>query len=252
MNPFGKTGIRGFNTGGQMYSSERYSRQIMLAEIGEEGQRLLGQTSVLVVGAGGLGSPILSYLAAAGIGSIGIIDNDVVSISNLQRQVLYTVEDLGKSKAQIAQQRLHALNPDIELSAFSERLTQQNATTLFKHYQIIVDACDNYETRRIIDEETHRLHQPFVHGSICGFIGQASVFNYKKGKRYVDLFTDTESADDISPVAVIGPIAGIIGSIEALQVIKIALSLPDTLDGKLLQFDLLKNDFQLFSISQET
>ena len=161
--------------------ASRYNRQILLDEIGETGQLLLKQARVLIVGVGGLGSPIALYLAGAGVGTIGLIDDDTVSETNLQRQVLYSEPEIGLSKAEQAKLRLQALNSDIRVEAWNERLTPQNAECLIANYDIVVDGCDNFRTRYLINDTCVRLDKVYVYGAIREFDGQVSVFNYQGG-----------------------------------------------------------------------
>lgn len=232
-----------------MHFSERYSRQTLLKEIGETGQEKISQAKVLVVGAGGLGSPILLYLAGAGVGTIGIADNDLVSESNLQRQILYDTTTLNQPKVHIAQIKLQALNPDCRIIPIAERLTAKNAPELVSDYDLVVDATDNLLSRYVIDDSCKAQGKPFVYGSICEFQGQVSVFHYRGGPSYRDLYPYHENIPDfIQPLGVIGAIPGIIGSIQAAETIKIILNHPNTLSGKLLVVDLLKGEFRTLKI----
>ncbi len=222
---------------------ERYVRHINLKEIGENGQHKLKNSSVLIVGAGGLGSPISLYLTAAGIGRIGLIDPDIVSLSNLQRQVLYRESDIGKSKVEIAKERLLELNSDTVIETYAERLNPSNATDIISKYDIVVDGCDNFETRYCIDEYSSKLNKPYVYGSIGEFKGQVSVFNYREGRRYSDLFpgddnSRSSSANNVLP-GVMGVVPGVIGTMQAAEVIKIITGAGDLLINKLLMIDLL-------------
>lgn len=214
---------------------ERYNRHIILSEIGIEGQKKINEAKVLVIGAGGLGSPTLLYLAASGVGTIGIVDDDVVSTSNLQRQVLYTVNEIGLLKAERAKERLLANNPSLNIPIFKTRFTKNNAIEIASEFDIIVDCTDNYESRYIIDETALSLNIPMIYGSISKFTGQVSVFNYKGGKSYRELFSEQPKVDNNDPTAlgVLGVLPGIIGSIQANEVIKVILEatgvLKDTL-----------------------
>lgn len=230
------------------YDSERYQRQIMLPEIGEAGQSLLSQSSVLVVGAGGLGSPLLYYLAAAGVGHIGIVDSDVVSLSNLQRQILYTEQDLGKSKALCASERLHAINREVQLTPFDRRLTEDNAAAILIDYKVIVDVTDNYPTRYLLDRLCREQEKPLVHGAIQGFVGQVSVFNLPDTGSYQDLYPEPTDPESVAPPAVVGAVAGVVGSIEAAQVLQLCLGRRPSLAGRLLTIDLLTADFQTYDL----
>ena len=221
---------------------ERYNRHILLSEIGQDGQDKLNQAKVLVIGAGGLGCPILQYLAAAGIGMIGIVDFDVVSLSNLQRQVLFGTSSLGENKAIAAKQRLEDLNDSIIIKAYPEKLTHQNAIELFSEYDIIVDGTDNFETRYLINDASIITKKPLVFGGIYKFEGQVSVFNYNEGPSYRCLFPKPLKAGSVpncSEVGVLGVLPGIIGSMQANEVLKIILGLGQNLSGKLLCYNAL-------------
>ena len=167
----------------------RYDRQIILPEIGEEGQKKLQEAKVLIVGVGGLGSPIALYLAGAGVGCLGLVDDDLVSITNLQRQVLYSEKELGKPKAICAAERLSALNSEIRIHPYSTRLTKENAYHIIQEYDIVVDGCDNFATRYLINDICIEQKKPYVYGAICGFEGQVSVFNNGKKKKNYRLNT---------------------------------------------------------------
>lgn len=221
----------------------RYDRQIKLPEIGVEGQKKLGQAAVLCIGAGGLGSPALLYLVAAGIGKIGIIDGDHVDMSNLQRQVLFTMDDIGRSKAKSAAQRLRALNPDIKIEAYAENLTDINAEKLFELYDVILDGTDNFETKYLINDAAVKFNKPWVYGAIQGFLGQVSVFNFEAGPCYRCLFPDkpTERILNCAEAGVIGAVAGMVGVTQALQVVQILVGHKsfNTLSGRLWSIGML-------------
>lgn len=222
----------------QLTSKElrRYRRQIMIPEIGEAGQLKLKNARVLVVGAGGLGSPALQYLAAAGIGTLGIIDDDVVDESNLHRQVLYGSGDLGKLKAIIARQRLRHSNDLVKYDLLNIRLTSSNALDIIKNYDLVVDAVDNFPARYLINDTCVMLGKPMVHGAIYKFEGQVSVFNYQGGPTYRCLYPeapDETEAPKSSEVGVIGVLPGIIGSLQANEAIKIILGSGLVLSGKM-------------------
>lgn len=230
---------------------ERYSRQIMLPEIGESGQAKLKTAKVLIIGVGGLGSPIALYLAGAGVGTIGLVDDDVVSISNLQRQVLYAEEEVDDLKAICASMRLAALNKEIKINACPGRLTVDNAQELIGQYDIIVDGCDNFATRYLINDVCLELGKPYVYGAICGFEGQVSVFNYGATKRsYRDLYPDEETMLRMPPPfkGVIGVTPAITGSIEATEVLKIICGFGEVLTGKLWTIDLRTLQSNIFSL----
>jgi adenylyltransferase/sulfurtransferase len=220
----------------------RYNRHIVLSEIGQAGQDKISNAKVLVIGAGGLGCPILQYLTAAGVGKIGIIDFDVIELSNLQRQVLFGTSSLGKNKALAAKERLEDLNDSIQIIAYTEKLTHQNAIDLFNQYDIIVDGTDNFETRYLINDASIITNTPLVFGAIYKFEGQVSVFNYKNGPSYRCLFPNPPekgSVPNCSEIGVLGVLPGIIGSMQANEVLKIILGLGTTLSGKLFCYNAL-------------
>ncbi len=213
----------------------------MLAEIGERGQKKLAEASVLVVGVGGLGSAVTLYLTAAGVGRIGIVDDDTVSLSNLQRQVLYTEAEVGQSKTARARARLQALSPHTRIDEYPVRLTPGNAEELIAGYDLVVDGCDNFATRYLIDDTCHRSGKPYVYGSIGAFHGQVSVFDYRGGMRYRDLFPDEEALVGAPKriSGVLGVIPGIIGCMEAAETIKIIVGCGEVLRNRLFTIDLL-------------
>lgn len=218
----------------------RYSRHIILSEVGQEGQDKLSNAKVLVVGAGGLGCPVLQYLAAAGIGTLGIVDFDVVEESNLQRQILFGTSSIGKNKTLVAKERLQDLNPTITLKAYPEKLTSKNALQLIKDYDIIVDGTDNFPTRYLVNDAAILTQKPLVYGAIYKFEGQVSVFNYQNGPSYRCLFPNPPKEGSIancSEIGVLGVLPGIIGSMQANEVIKIILGFDGVLSGKLLCYD---------------
>lgn len=227
----------------------RYQRQMLLPEIGEHGQKCLADARVLIVGVGGLGSPLAMYLAGAGVGHLGIVDCDVVSVSNLHRQVLYTQDQVGQPKVYCAQARLKAMNPDIEVMAYNIRFSAGNAKDLVGEYDIVVDGSDNFETRYLLDDVCADLGKPYVFGAICGFRGQVSVFGFRKGLRYRDVFPeeDAPSADipssgpDMSK-AVVGMTASLTASVQAMEVIKIICGIDGVLDGILWTYNLLDHE----------
>jgi len=220
----------------------RYSRHIILSEIGQKGQDKITQAKVLVVGAGGLGCPILQYLAAAGIGTLGIVDFDIIEESNLQRQILFGMSTLGKNKALAAKERLEDLNPTITITAYPERLTAKNAISLFNEYDIIVDGTDNFTTRYLINDASLITNKPLVYGAIYKFEGQVSVFNYQDGPSYRCIFPTPPKAGSVancSEVGVLGVLPGIIGSMQANEVLKLIFGLGNVLSGKLLCYNAL-------------
>jgi len=218
----------------------RYNRHIILSEIGQQGQDKLSKAKVLVIGAGGLGCPVLQYLTAAGIGTLGIIDFDVVEESNLQRQVLFGTSSLGENKALAAKQRLEDLNSKINIVAYPEMLSSQNALVLFEQYDIIVDGSDNFSTRYLVNDAAILSGKPFVYGAIYKFEGQVSVFNYNNGPSYRCLFSSPPKGGSVancSEVGVLGVLPGIIGTMMANEVIKIILEFEHVLSGKLLCYN---------------
>lgn len=220
----------------------RYSRHFVLPGFGKEGQAKLKAASVAVVGAGGLGAPVLSYLAAAGVGSITIFDADKVSLSNLQRQVLFKTSDVGASKAACAQRALVALNPEINVISHDVRVTSSNALELFKRADIVVDATDNFPTRYLINDACSILGKPWVYGSIFRYEGQVAVFNYKSGPTYRDLYPEPPkpgTVPDCEEGGVLGVLPGIIGAMQANEVIKLITGIGESLAGKLLILDSL-------------
>jgi sulfur-carrier protein adenylyltransferase/sulfurtransferase len=232
----------------------RYSRQVILPEVGIIGQQKLTNASVLVVGAGGLGSPVLLYLAAAGVGRLGIIDADKVDVTNLQRQVIYVTEDEGKSKAETAAKRLSALNPEINIDTYPVWLSKDNALEIFSQYDIVVDGSDNFATRYLVNDACVMLNKPLVFGSIFKFEGQVSVFNYKGGPTYRCLFPEPPAAGEVpncSEIGVIGVLPGIIGTLQANEVIKIILEKGDVLSGVLYMYDALSNDVQKLKVFKD-
>lgn len=229
---------------------KRYNRHIILSDIGKEGQEKLKKARVLVVGAGGLGCPVLSYLTAAGIGTIAIADFDRIDESNLQRQVLYTSEDVGKYKAVTAAEKLSRQNPFVTFDVFTERLTSDNILGIFADYDIIVDGSDNFPTRYLVNDACVQLDKVLVFGSIFRFEGQVSVFNYaqdgQRGPTYRCLFPEPPAPGEVpncSQIGVLGVLPGVIGSLQANEVLKIVLGLGEVLSGKVLIADLLSMSF---------
>jgi adenylyltransferase/sulfurtransferase len=218
---------------------ERFNRHIVLPEIGITGQTKLNNAKVLVVGAGGLGSPVLIYLTASGIGNIGIVDDDTISLSNLQRQILYKTNDVNKTKAFKAKERMLENNPDIKVDIYNTRFTFENSLTIAKKYDIIVDCTDNFDSRYVIDSASKELGIPMVYGSISKFSGQVCVFNYNNGKSYKDLFEAKPEIDanDHSRLGVLGVLPGMIGAIQANEVIKIILEINGVLSNTLFLLD---------------
>jgi adenylyltransferase/sulfurtransferase len=227
---------------------ERYHRQMILPGFGEQGQQQLAGAHVLVIGAGGLGCPALQYLVAAGVGHIGIADDDVVSLSNLHRQVLYNTEDIGKNKAEVAAQKLQLLNPDVVFTVYSERWQQQHCLEFFSAYDIIVDGTDNFATRYLINDACVLLNKPLVYGAVSQFEGQVAVFNAllpdgSRSVNYRHLFPQPPRADEVRNCAeagVLGVLPGIIGTMQATEVIKLITGMGQPLVNQLLTYDALR------------
>jgi len=234
-----------------------YSRQMAMPQFGEAGQQKLKRAKIAVIGAGGLGAPVLQYLAAAGVGTIGIFDFDMVEKSNLHRQVLFSTEDIGKSKAVVALQRLKKLNPHINVVPNQTRITPENVVEKLNPYDIVVDGSDNFQTRYIVNDACLILDIPLVYGSIYRFEGQVTAFNYvdndeNRGPNLRDLYPeepDTGFIPDCSTAGVLGVLPGVIGSIQATEAIKIATGIGEVLSGKILLMDLLNMDTQLLTFS---
>lgn len=226
---------------------KRYSRQIILPEFGLSGQEKLKNAKVLVIGAGGLGCPVLQYLTATGVGTIGIVDDDIVTITNLHRQILYSAEDIGKNKAETAKDKLSVSNPFVNFNVIPFRLNSENAVQIIADYDLVIDGSDNFPTRYLVNDVCVILDKPLVFGSILRFEGQISVFNYKGGPTYRCLFPDEdEDADNCSEAGVIGILPGIIGTYMANEVIKIICGIGETLSGKLMVINALTNETNIF------
>ena len=222
--------------------NNQYNRHLILSEIGEAGQLKLKQSKVLVIGAGGLGCPILQYLTAAGVGNIGIIDHDTIDQSNLQRQILYTHDDIGEYKAEVAANKLSRLNPFVNFEIFVQRLTSEIAVELFSKYDIIVDGSDNFPTRYLVNDASVLTNRPVVFGSIFKFEGQVSVFNYNNGPTYRCLYPNAPKPNEVpncSEIGVLGVLPGIIGSLQANEVLKMICGIGEVLSGKLLTYNAL-------------
>jgi molybdopterin/thiamine biosynthesis adenylyltransferase/rhodanese-related sulfurtransferase len=235
----------------------RYDRHIIIPDFGLAAQQKLKAAKVLVVGSGGLGSPLLLYLTAAGVGTIGIIDFDVVDDSNLQRQVLFGVENVGKPKVEAAVNRLKGLNPHIRFEVYNTRLTAQNALGIIKDYDVVADGTDNFPTRYLVNDATVLLDKPNVYASIFQFEGQVSVFNYvnekgERGPNYRDLYPTPPPPGLVPSCAeggVLGVLPGIIGSLQALEVIKVITGVGETLSGRFYTFDALTFTNRTFRIA---
>lgn len=234
-----------------MKESTRYNRQIILPEIGTDGQDKLSKAKVLVIGAGGLGAAILPYLSAAGIGEIGLVDDDTIDVSNLHRQVIYKTSAVGKSKAEEAKLLISDLNPEIKINSFSEKLSGKNAISLLKKYDIIVDATDNISIKYLINDACLVTNKPMVYGSIFRFQGQVSVFNYQNGPTYRCLYPDENAnALNCEDAGVIGISVGIIGMLQANEVIKMILGIGQVLSGKILVYNILNNEQQKYDFEK--
>lgn len=226
---------------------ERYSRHLILPEVGVEGQKRLKAASVLCIGTGGLGSPLLLYLAAAGIGRIGIVDFDVVDTSNLQRQVIHGTSWVGKPKIESAKNRIHEINPYCQVDLYETRLSSENALDIIRPYDIVVDGTDNFPTRYLVNDACVLLNKPNVYGSIFRFEGQATVFNYEGGPNYRDLYPEPPPPGMVPSCAeggVLGILPGIIGVIQATETVKIILGNGNTLSGRLLLYNALDMKFR--------
>jgi adenylyltransferase/sulfurtransferase len=226
---------------------ERYSRHLILPEVGLDGQKRLKAASVLCIGTGGLGSPLLLYLAAAGIGRIGIVDFDVVDTSNLQRQVIHGTSWVGKPKIDSAKNRILEINPNCQVELYNTRLSSENALDIVKSYDVVVDGTDNFPTRYLVNDACVLLDKPNVYGSIFRFEGQATVFNYEGGPNYRDLYPEPPPPGMVPSCAeggVLGILPGIIGVIQATETIKIVLGQGRTLSGRLLLYNSLDMTFR--------
>lgn len=236
--------------------ARRYARHLVLPGVGSIGQQKLKEAKVLVIGAGGLGSPLISYLAASGIGTIGIVDFDAVDLSNLQRQVLYTMQDLGQQKAVIAAQWVKNLNPSIHVEVHNVTLQYSNALEIIQAYDVVADGTDNFGTRYLVNDACVYTGKPLVYGSIFRFEGQISVFNHKNangelGPNYRDIFPEPPPPQLIPNCAeggVFGVLPGLVGCIQATEVIKIVCGLGTTLSGKLLLIEALNQDFRTLNL----
>jgi len=225
----------------------RYARHIILPEVGVEGQKKLKAASVLCIGTGGLGSPLLLYLAAAGIGRIGIVDFDVVDHSNLQRQIIHGTSWVGKPKIESAKDRILEINPFCEVNLYNTQISSENALDIIRPYDVVIDGTDNFPTRYLTNDACVLLNKPNVYGSIFRFEGQATVFNYEGGPNYRDLYPEPPPPGMVPSCAeggVLGVLPGIIGTIQATETIKIILGAPNTLSGRLLLYNAWEMKFR--------
>src|SRR5574344_1598156 len=233
----------------------RYSRHLILPEVGLKGQLKLKNSKVLVVGTGALGSPVLLYLSAAGIGTIGIIDFDTVDESNLQRQIIHSTNEIGNPKVNSAKSRINSINPNIDVIAYNDKLTSKNSLEIIKNFDVVVDGTDNFQTRYLINDACVFLNKPFVYGAIFRFEGQSTVFNVDKNSPcYRCIFPEPPKAGLVpscSEAGVLGVLPGIIGTIQASETIKTLLEIGETLKGRLLTLNALKMDFKDYKIKKD-
>lgn len=233
------------------HEEARYARNITIREIGREGQQRLQNAAALVVGVGGLGSPAALYLAAAGVGRIGLVDQDVVEISNLQRQVIHSTKGIGQPKVAVARQRLLALNPHIQVDTYHVGFDSHNARRLIEEYDVVVDGTDNLEARYAINEACVKMAKPYVYGAVARFEGQVSVFDAQCGPCYRCLFPalpPVGSMPTAAELGVLGAVTGIIGALEATEAIKLMLGIGESLIGRLLLFDGLDMNLQVVNL----
>ena len=232
----------------------RYQRHLLLPEVGETGQLKLLDSKVLLLGAGGLGSPAALYLAAAGVGTLGIIDMDVVDASNLQRQILHNTDRIGERKVDSAKKTLTLINPDVDVVTYDVRLGADNILDIIDGYDVIVDGTDNFPTRYLVNDACLLKRIPVIHGSIFRFEGQATVFNPYEGPCYRCLLPEpppAELAPSCSEAGVLGVLPGIVGSLQAVEAIKVLLGIGDTLQGRLLAYDALEQSFRTFKVRRD-
>ena len=227
--------------------AERYSRHLLIPEVGEAGQHKLLRSKVLVIGAGGLGSPAAYYLAAAGVGTLGIVDSDVVDATNLQRQILHSTARIGESKVDSAKETLEALNPDVKIVGYKQRLTSENIDSIISDYDVVLDGADNFPTRYLLNDACVKWGKPLVHGSIYRFEGQVTVFKTPDGPCYRCLFHQPpppELAPSCAEAGVLGVLPGVIGTIQANETLKLLLDIGDPLIGRYMLFDALEGSFR--------
>ena len=236
---------------------ERYSRQIVLKKIGVIGQKKLLNSKVLIVGVGGLGSPIAIYLAAMGIGKIGVVDKDIIEISNISRQILFTTKDVKKNKSFIAVNKLKKINPEIQIQSFNKKLTLKNIDQIAKNYNLIVDGSDNFKTRFLINDYCLKNKKILISGAITKFDGQVYTFNFNKKNSpclrcFIPQIPDDQDIDNCEYDGVLGSLGGIIGSIQANEVVKEVLKIGDTLCGHILIIDALKITFRKVKLNKRS
>jgi len=227
--------------------AQRYSRHLLIPEVGEAGQQKLLDSKVLLIGAGGLGSPAAYYLASAGVGTLGIVDSDVVDLTNLQRQILHTTDRIGESKVSSAKRTLEALNPDVKIVGYEERLSAANIDRIIAGYDVVIDGADNFPTRYLLNDASVKHRVPVVHGSIFRFEGQVTVFKPFEGPCYRCLFPEPpppELAPSCAEAGVLGVLPGVIGTIQATEAIKLLLDIGESLVGRYLLYDALEGSFR--------
>jgi molybdopterin/thiamine biosynthesis adenylyltransferase len=232
----------------------RYQRHLLLPEVGEKGQQKLLESKVLMLGAGGLGSPAAFYLAAAGVGTLGIVDMDVVDASNLQRQILHNMDRVGQRKVDSAKTALTSMNPDVKVETYDVRLGADNIVDLFLQYDLVVDGTDNFPTRYLVNDASLITNTPVVHGSIFRFEGQVTVFNPYVGPCYRCMFPEPpppELAPSCAEAGVLGVLCGIIGSLQAVEAVKMLLGIGEPLIGRILAYDALAQEFRQFKVRRD-
>ena len=236
---------------------DRYSRQIILKKIGATGQKKLLRSSVLIVGAGGLGSPIAIYLAALGIGKIGVIDKDKVEISNLARQIIFDTNDINKKKSSVAINKIKKINPDIKVKCFNKNLTRMNINQIAKNFDLLIDGSDNFRTRFLVNDYCFKNKKILISGAISKFDGQVYTFNFNKKNSpclrcFIPKMPNNPDVDNCEYDGVLGPLAGIIGSIQANETVKEILKIGDTLCGYILVFNALKLNFRKVKLNKRS
>src|SRR2546423_7767288 len=234
--------------------AQRYSRHLLIPEVGDAGQQKLLDSKVLLIGSGGLGSPAAYYLASAGVGTLGIVDSDVVDLTNLQRQILHTTDRIGESKVSSAKRTLEALNPDVKTVPYEERLSAANIDRIIDGYDVVIDGADNFPARYLLNDASVKHRVPVVHGSIFRFEGQVTVFKPFEGPCYRCLFPEAppaELAPSCAEAGVLGVLPGIVGSIQAMEAIKLILGLGDPLVGRLLAYNAMEESFRTFKVPRD-
>lgn len=236
---------------------ERYARHLVLEEVGEEGQQKLLQARVLVVGAGGLGSPLLLYLAAAGVGTLGVVDDDAVDLSNLQRQIVHPTENIGMAKVESARRTLHHLNPEVKVATHQARLAEANVSEIVGAYDLVADGSDNFATRYLLNDVCYRLKKPLVGAALSPFDGQLSTFKAYLGPPhpcYRCLFREPPPPDSVprcETAGILGAIAGVMGTLQATEVLKEILGIGESLSGTLLVYDALRAGFHKIKLPRD-